>query len=1085
MKRTKLFASLIMCVLCLSFLVVGVWAAVSVTFNMNVNLQYYPDGVYVALNGQVYIGDSLDNLNPLYGDNYTYEAHNFDDTQPEQTGTYPIESWVIGNLSFAPNAKYIKLEVTVTNYSDFEIIGIPTLSGGVTTNDNITVTAPEFAFAYVGDVGTYELILELTGTTAISGSDITVAFDFEQAVADSTAFTYSGSTATLKSSYTTNHDNILIMPVKNGSTDIINYSTMTNLQQENVIILDGLVSLANYTFMSNSKIKNITLPASLSSLGNMLFDGCSKLEKVNFADGIQITNLPSSCFNNCSSLVSINVPKSIKTIYSGAFRNCSNLNGLSFSENLETIDITAFYGCSSLTSIKIPSSVTSIGASAFTNCTSLNDVTIDSFTIYQQANSSDACGGLLTSAMTVKVNKNIDDNSNAYLNGVNFKKSVVPEGDYFVYGSPADYSYFTFSGNTITGLTSTYTADAPDVLYVPGKTQSGEAVSIGSSAFSSAKLSSSQVIILEGAVSIGAAFTNSTTLTSITIPSSVTSIDYGAFVGCENLDTFNATGIYTTLDNGNLLMKGTEIVGFAPSGITSYNIPSTVTSIADETFRNTTNLSEIYLPSRLTNIGGYAFLDSGLKTVTIPSSVTNIGDSAFSSTALQFVFIEGNGERTFGDHVFDKNFNLQEVVLAGDNIIGSSAFIELTNLRLVTLKEGTSVQIGENAFAGSTLREIVFEQNSYISQIGESAFNSCTSLTGLSFPEGLETIGNYAFKNSTLESVSIPYTIQTIGVEAFYGCPLYRVVLDSLDTFIGLGMPSADETLPTDGYGNLFANNPIIQIPSDAITIDNNDVIDGRYGYCYVSGLTETQTDATKYYSFVYTGAETGLSPNQSWFDIDGSTGQVYDFFATYDTAAPSVLVLPGVIYSGSEDAWIPVDYSSFTNFANELRPNTTTIIVLDGAYGYNFNDLPYVENIIFLTNDTEIPMGNLSVCSNLQKVVFPKTLTTLGNDILKDCPGLKEVVIPEQLTTLGSGSFTNSTSVELIIKSATIISEFASGSFGEFETLINNVSTLVICKNLVNHRDVEDLISILVNEKGFTVIGSEDENQTLLVCTK
>ena len=69
MKRTKLVASLMLCVMCLSFLVAGVWATVlSVNYDLNAGLKYYPEGVYIELSGQVYRGDSTVNLKPLTSD---------------------------------------------------------------------------------------------------------------------------------------------------------------------------------------------------------------------------------------------------------------------------------------------------------------------------------------------------------------------------------------------------------------------------------------------------------------------------------------------------------------------------------------------------------------------------------------------------------------------------------------------------------------------------------------------------------------------------------------------------------------------------------------------------------------------------------------------------------------------------------------------------------------------------------------------------------------------------------------------------------------------------------------------------------
>ena len=88
-------------------------------------------------------------------------------------------------------------------------------------------------------------------------------------------------------------------------------------------------------------------------------------------------------------------------------------------------------------------------------------------------------------------------------------------------------------------------------------------------------------------------------LTSLTIPSSVTSIGNDAFEGC--------------------------------SGLTSLTIPSSVTSIGDSAFRGCSGLTSLTIPSGVTSIGHYAFVDcSGLTSLTIPSSVTWIGGYAFN-----------------------------------------------------------------------------------------------------------------------------------------------------------------------------------------------------------------------------------------------------------------------------------------------------------------------------------------------------------------------------------------------------------------------------------------------------------------------
>ena len=108
------------------------------------------------------------------------------------------------------------------------------------------------------------------------------------------------------------------------------------------------------------------------------------------------------------------------------------------------------------------------------------------------------------------------------------------------------------------------------------------------------------------------AFYGCSGLTSLTIPSSVTSIGNEAFHGC--------------------------------CGLTSLVIPSGVTSIGDEAFHGCCGLTSLVIPSGVTSIGDEAFSGcSGLTSLTIPSSVTSIGNYAFegcSGLTSIYVYLE-------------------------------------------------------------------------------------------------------------------------------------------------------------------------------------------------------------------------------------------------------------------------------------------------------------------------------------------------------------------------------------------------------------------------------------------------------------
>ena len=113
------------------------------------------------------------------------------------------------------------------------------------------------------------------------------------------------------------------------------------------------------------------------------------------------------------------------------------------------------------------------------------------------------------------------------------------------------------------------------------------------------------------------AFSNCTSLTSITIPNSVKSIGESAFKGCTGL---------TSVTIGNSVTSIGYRVFYNCTGLTSVTIGNSVTSIDYEAFYGCTGLTSITIPDSVTSIGDYAFYNcTGLTSITIPDSVTSIG----------------------------------------------------------------------------------------------------------------------------------------------------------------------------------------------------------------------------------------------------------------------------------------------------------------------------------------------------------------------------------------------------------------------------------------------------------------------------
>ena len=134
-------------------------------------------------------------------------------------------------------------------------------------------------------------------------------------------------------------------------------------------------------------------------------------------------------------------------------------------------------------------------------------------------------------------------------------------------------------------------------------------------------------------------------LTSLTLPSCVTSIGWGVFYGCSRLTSLTIPSSVTKI--GESAFQGC-------SGLTSLTIPSSVTSIGKNAFNGCSGLTSLTLPSSVTGIGWYAFKGcSRLTSLTIPSSVTWIGLEAFSGcSGLTSIYVYTKKLPELGPDVF-------------------------------------------------------------------------------------------------------------------------------------------------------------------------------------------------------------------------------------------------------------------------------------------------------------------------------------------------------------------------------------------------------------------------------------------------
>ena len=132
-------------------------------------------------------------------------------------------------------------------------------------------------------------------------------------------------------------------------------------------------AIGSYAFYECSELKSLKLPSGVTEIGSFAFKYCSRLTSLTLPPGV--TEIGVAAFY-CSGLTSLIIPPGVTEIGSSAFKSCTDLTSLSLPSGVTEIGSSAFEDCIGLTSLPLPSSVTEIGSSAFEGCRGLSSLTI-------------------------------------------------------------------------------------------------------------------------------------------------------------------------------------------------------------------------------------------------------------------------------------------------------------------------------------------------------------------------------------------------------------------------------------------------------------------------------------------------------------------------------------------------------------------------------------------------------------------------------------------------------------------------------------------------------------------------------------
>jgi hypothetical protein len=267
-------------------------------------------------------------------------------------------------------------------------------------------------------------------------------------------------------------------------------------------------------------------------------------------------------------------------------------------------------------------------------------------------------------------------------------------------------------------------------------------------------------------------------LQTFTLPSSVTDIStaFENFIGVAiNCHADNA--VYKSID-GVLYKKADNSFVALAKGITSFTVPSEMTAIPNDMFRNCKNLSTINIQGNLTKIGNYAFYNVPITSFNFQNTLTEIGEYAFSETNLIAVnFTDNAALKTVKNNVFSHCALLTTANLTGLDTLGISMFQTCSALTNVTFNP-TLKKISSQAFNGCVNLESIVIPNS-VTSIGSSAFQSCPKLASVNLPASLISLGELCFNSDTLISTfALPASFNNFIASANSGTPFTGTFAD-------------------------------------------------------------------------------------------------------------------------------------------------------------------------------------------------------------------------------------------------------------------------------------------------------------------
>ena len=663
----------------------------------------------------------------------------------------------------------------------------------------------------------------------------------------------------------------------------------------------------------------------------------------------------------------------------------------------------AFYDVTNITKASVPKTVESIGSGAFSSSANITEMTIPF--VGKQADGYYPFGYIFGGTHSTSITQHDKyGNSAYYYIPATLKKVTITKQNWV----PA-HAFENCANFEEIILPESITTIGEEAFYNCGSLKQiniGAGVeSIGVRAFygcsSLAKLNSEidGVFNIPNGVTVidVSLFYNCSLIEEVNIGNGVTAIEQTAFYGCANLRKFNSSN-----DNSIIIPNTVEYIGqsaFSSSAnITEMTIPF-VGKQADGYYpfgyifggTHSTSITQhdkygnsayYYIPATLKKVTitkqnwvpAHAFENcANFEEIILPESITTIGEEAFYNCGSLKQINIGAGVESIGVRAFYGCANLNNIDVPQNTEIKDYAF---DGTGIVKSKNGV-IYIGGTLYKynGTMPQNYTLNINEGTVVVNKYAFQGCSGLTKIIFPNSLKRIETNAFKDCTsLAELTIPNSLQKIGYQAFYGCnALTRVSIP----FVGYELNS------NEYFNVIFGNVP------------------------------------TKLVNVKITGSISRISANA--FSGCGNIKSV---------------VLPDTVESIGENAFkgcaalnsinIPDNVTEIGQYAfygcsslvDVTLPNKLTKLP-----SYCFYGCTKLETVQLPSSLEEIGQYAFQNCSSLKSIIIPSEVKIIGSHAFGGCTSLTSVTFNgEKLENIGSYAFQGCSTLSEIIISASVV---------------------------------------------------------------